>query len=173
MHSQLERSRYVTRYLGIAALVVVLDQLSKWFVQARFEYGQRLDVLPFLDFTLVYNTGAAFSFLADQAGWQRWILSAIAVLASLFILWLLFKNKDQKRFCYALALILGGAIGNLIDRLDTGRVVDFILLHWQGWHYPAFNIADMAITFGAALIILDELLRWKRQKHVSPEKRSK
>lgn len=148
-------------WLALAALVIVLDLITKHLVLRHFKLGERLEVFPgWLDLTLVYNTGAAFSFLANAGGWQRWFFVAIGVLAAGFIFWLLAKHGHQKLFGLALSLILGGAIGNLIDRVLWGKVVDFVLVHWEErWFFPAFNVADSAITVGAVLLILDELLR--------------
>lgn len=152
-------------WLSGAAFIVLLDQASKLVFDGAFQYGERLAVLPFLDFTLLYNQGAAFSFLADGSGWQRWFFSAIALAAGVLIIRLLYQQPRQKLFCTALMLILGGAAGNLIDRIQHGHVVDFILFYWKSWYFPAFNVADIAISVGAALLILDEILRLRRQRH--------
>jgi len=154
----------VARWLGLAALIVILDQVTKWWVELTFDFAERIPVLPVFDLTLVYNTGAAFSFLAGGSGWQRWLLASIAVIAIIVISWMIRRYQDQTRFVLALTLILAGAIGNLIDRILLGHVIDFLLLHWRGWYYPAFNVADMSITFGAILIIYDEWVRWRQQK---------
>jgi signal peptidase II len=148
-------------WLGLAAIVVMLDQLTKTLVVQYFKLGERLQVVPgWFDLTLVYNKGAAFSFLAGADGWQRWLFIAIGVAATLFILYLLLQHGSQRLFGLALSLILGGAIGNVIDRILHGQVVDFLLAHWNDrWYFPAFNVADAAITAGAVLLILDELLR--------------
>jgi len=153
-------------WLGLSVLVMVIDQLTKIMVERRFAFGERLEIVPgWFDLTLVYNTGAAFSFLAGAGGWQRWFFIAIGVAASVFILWLLVRHGSQRMFALSLALILGGAIGNVIDRILRGRVVDFLLVHWQDrWYFPAFNVADSAITAGAALLILDELLRLRKSR---------
>jgi signal peptidase II len=111
---------------------------------------------------MVYNKGAAFSFLSDQPGWQRYFFTGISTLASLFIVWMLKRNPTQRLFCWALALILGGALGNLIDRVAYGHVIDFLDFHLAGWHWPAFNVADSAITVGALLFVLDEFRRVNR-----------
>ena len=150
-------------YLLLALLVIVLDQVSKAAVLERFELGERLSVIPgFFDLTLLFNRGAAFSFLAGHDGWQRWFFIVIALAASGFILLLLVRHGHQRMFSFALGLILGGAVGNVIDRLLYGQVVDFLLFHQGNWYFPAFNVADSAITVGAATLILDELLRMKR-----------
>jgi signal peptidase II len=125
--------------------------------------GEVHPVLPFFNLVLVHNTGAAFSFLAGASGWQRWFFTVIGAAAAVFIVWLLRRHAGQKLFSFALACILGGAIGNVVDRLVHGYVVDFIQVHWNNsWYFPAFNIADSAITIGAACLVLDELLRVRR-----------
>ena len=150
-------------YLALALVVVALDQATKLAILARFDLGERVSVIPgFFDLTLLFNRGAAFSFLAGHDGWQRWFFVGIAVAASVFIVHLLRTHRSQRLFSVALALILGGAIGNVVDRLAYGQVVDFLLFHQGSWYFPAFNVADSAITVGAASLILDELLRMKR-----------
>lgn len=156
------------RWLSAALVLIVLDQFTKIGFDNALVYGQRVPVFPFFDFTLLYNKGAAFSFLANQPGWQRWFFTAIGIGASVFIVWMMHKHRSQHRFMLALTLILGGAIGNVIDRLAYGHVVDFLLFYWHQWHYPAFNIADMGITIGAILLIIDELLRLRGQHAKSP-----
>lgn len=153
-------------WLALAALVLILDQITKFAILARFRLGERATVVPgFLDLTLVYNPGAAFSFLASAAGWQRWLFVGIGVAASAFIVWLLARHGAQRLFALALSLILGGAIGNVIDRLLHGQVVDFLLAHWRDrWYFPAFNVADAAITAGAVLLVLDELIRVRNSR---------
>ncbi len=147
-------------WLWLAAAIVVVDQLSKLAVVRSFAFGERLAIVPGLfDLTLVYNRGAAFSFLASASGWQRWFFTALGVGAAVFIVWLLARHGSQRLFAFALALILGGAIGNVIDRIARGQVVDFVLLHWQRFYWPAFNVADSAITVGAVLLVVDELRR--------------
>ncbi len=156
----------LSSWLAIAALVLVLDQLTKAWILSRFRLGERMEVIPRLfDLTLVYNPGAAFSFLANHDGWQRWFFIGIGIAASAFILWLLARHPSQRLFAGALSLILGGAIGNVIDRFVHGQVVDFLLVHWRDrWYFPAFNVADSAITVGAVLLILDELLRVRKSR---------
>jgi signal peptidase II len=150
-------------WLWLAAAIVVVDQLSKLAVVRSFAFGERLAIVPGLfDLTLVYNRGAAFSFLASASGWQRWFFTALGVGAAVFIVWLLARHGSQRLFAFALALILGGAIGNVIDRIARGQVVDFVLLHWQRFYWPAFNVADSAITVGAVLLVVDELRRVRR-----------
>jgi len=158
--------RTFLRWLALAAALVVLDQLSKRWFDGSYFYGERVAVLPFFDFTLLYNPGAAFSFLADGQGWQRWLFTGIALAVVVLILSLLRKHPTQKLFCCALALVLGGAVGNLIDRVQYGHVVDFLLFYWNDWHFPAFNVADIAITLGAGLLILDEALRLRRARRL-------
>ena len=157
------KSSGIGGWFAIAALVVVLDQLTKWVAVRTLQDFDRVPVIAgFFDFTLVYNTGAAFSFLADAGGWQRWFFTAIGVAAALFIVLLLWRHGSQRLFGWSLTLILGGAIGNLIDRFAHGKVTDFVLLYWQNYHFPAFNVADSAITIGAVLLIADELRRVRR-----------
>ncbi|WP_338765983.1 signal peptidase II [Massilia sp. METH4] len=153
----------LTPWLGIAAIILLVDQLTKITIEKLFAYGEDLYVTSFFNLTLAYNKGAAFSFLHDQGGWQRYFFTAIGIGAAVYIIYLLKKHAGQRLFCWALALILGGAIGNVIDRLVHGHVIDFLDFHWRGLgHFPAFNIADTAICIGAALFILDELRRVNR-----------
>ncbi|MBO1111653.1 signal peptidase II [Bordetella petrii] len=158
------RSPRIGRWLALAALLIILDQATKLYFDASFTYGQRVNILPVFDFTLVYNRGAAFSFLASEAGWQRWFFTALGIVASGVIVWLLRRHAGQARFCLALSLILGGALGNVIDRMAYGHVIDFLLFYWKDWQYPAFNLADVGITCGAILLVLDELLRARRSR---------
>jgi len=149
-------------WLGIALVVVLLDQASKIMMSQFLLYGQSETITSYFNLVMVYNKGAAFSFLSDQPGWQRYFFTAVSVIASLFILWMLRRNPTQRLFCWSLALILGGAIGNLIDRIAYGHVIDFLDFHVGGWHWPAFNVADSAITVGAILFVLDEFRRVNR-----------
>ena len=142
-------------WFSASAAIVAVDQLVKWIFLSKFVPGERLEVTGFFNLVLVFNKGAAFSFLADAPGWQTPVLAAVAIAASAVISVLILKNKNKNLFCSGLALILGGAIGNLIDRLRFGHVVDFLDFHAMGWHWPAFNVADSAITLGAALLILE------------------
>ena len=151
-------------WLLLAAAIIVVDQITKLWFDGNLQYGERWPLLPFFDFTLVYNTGAAFSFLAESPGWQRWFFTVIAVVASIVILRLLWKHTSDILFSLALACILGGALGNAIDRLVYGHVIDFLLFYWREWYFPAFNVADIAITIGAILLLLDEILRWRRER---------
>jgi signal peptidase II len=146
-------------WLGVAVIVILFDQLSKIAVAKVFAYGSSHVVAPFFNLVLVYNRGAAFSFLAMAGGWQRWAFTALGVAAAVLICYLLKRHGNQKMFCAALALIMGGAIGNVIDRLLYGHVIDFLDFHVGTWHWPAFNLADSAITIGAALLVFDELRR--------------
>lgn len=154
----------LNRWLWLSALVIVLDQLSKAWITSHFAYGESLTVLGVFNLVLTYNTGAAFSFLHDAGGMQRWLFSIIAVVASGWIVVLLRKHHAQPLFALALSLILGGALGNLIDRIAYGYVVDFLHFHWDEHYFPAFNLADSAITCGAFLLILDS---FKENKHGS------
>jgi signal peptidase II len=147
--------RALVPWLLIAAVVAVLDQTTKMVVQAHIRPGDVVHVLPFLDLVLVFNKGAAFSFLAGASGWQREFFIAVAIGASALIVYLLRRHAEDRLFCAGLALILGGALGNLWDRIALGHVVDFVLLHAYGYHWPAFNVADSAITVGAVILVWD------------------
>jgi signal peptidase II len=149
-------------WLGIAAIVVLLDQTTKAVILRMVPIGDSHTITAFFNIVHWRNTGAAFSFLHASSGWQRWLFVGLAALAAVFIVWMLRRHGAQRLFAFALALILGGAIGNVIDRLLHGSVVDFIQLHWRDAAFPAFNVADSAITIGAGLLILDELLRVRR-----------
>jgi len=151
-------------WLALALLVLFLDQLTKVVIERAFDYGDVRPVTGFFSLVLTYNKGAAFSFLASASGWQAEFLTFVGIAASVFIFYLLARHGHQRLFACALALILGGAIGNVIDRLAYGHVIDFLDFHWRGWHWPAFNLADSAIVGGAALLIVDELLRVRRAK---------
>ncbi|WP_321913967.1 MULTISPECIES: signal peptidase II [unclassified Paraburkholderia] len=146
-------------WLGIAVIVILADQLTKIAINKVFSYGEGRVITPFFNLVLVYNKGAAFSFLSAAGGWQRWAFTALGVVAALVICYLLKRHATQKLFCTALALIMGGALGNVIDRLLYGHVIDFLDFHVGGWHWPAFNLADSAICIGAALLVFDELRR--------------
>ena len=152
-------------WLGLALIVLIADQFTKILILGYYHYGDSTYVAPFFNIVRAHNTGAAFSFLAAASGWQRWLFTAIALAAVGFILWLLRSHAHQKLFAFALACILGGAIGNVVDRILHGYVVDFLQFHWSNrWYFPAFNVADAAITVGAACLILDELLRVRRTR---------
>lgn len=144
-----------SRWLLISAIVLVLDVYTKHLIQQAFQYGEHLQVSSFFDLVRYHNEGAAFSFLATEGGWQRFFFSAIAFIASVVMIYLLRKNSEQPLFCLALALVLGGALGNLYDRLTLGYVVDFLFFHIDQYYWPAFNLADSAITGGVALLLLD------------------
>jgi signal peptidase II len=150
-----------SRWLWLTVAVIVVDQLTKHAMLAAFRPGEQLPLTPFFSLILAFNTGAAFSFLASEGGWQRWLFMAIAIVASALMLWLL-RRGDSRLYCAGLALIIGGAIGNVYDRIAIGHVVDFLLFHYRDWSYPAFNVADSAITVGAAALIFDSF----RQRRV-------
>ena len=152
-------------WLGLALIILIADQFTKVLILGYYKLGDSTYVTSFFNIVRAHNTGAAFSFLAAASGWQRWLFTGIGVAATLFILWLLRSHAGQKLFAFSLACILGGAVGNVVDRLLHGYVVDFLQLHWSNrWYFPAFNIADSAITIGAIGLILDELLRVRRSR---------
>ena len=146
-------------WLGLSSLLLILDQLTKIVAKNSLFEGVSQPVTSFLNWTLVYNSGAAFSFLAQAGGWQRWFFTGVGIIAALIMIWLIRKNSHQTIFSLALSLVLSGAIGNVIDRIIYGAVVDFVDVHYMGWHWPAFNIADSAITIGVILLIVDEIKR--------------
>lgn len=155
--------------LALALLVVLLDQFTKWLILGNYRLGDATFVTSFFNIVRAHNTGAAFSFLAAAGGWQRWFFTALALAAAVFITFLLRTHAGQKLFAFSLSMVLGGAVGNLIDRLVHGYVVDFLDFHWSwltpmfaGGHFPAFNVADAAITAGVIGLILDELRRVRR-----------
>ena len=149
-------------WLGLAVVVLLADQFTKILILGHYQLGDSTMVTSFFNVVRVHNAGAAFSFLSDASGWQRWLFIGIGAVDRVFIVWILRSNPTQRLFSAALTLILGGAMGNVLDRLLYGYVVDFIDVHWAGWHFPAFNVADSAISVGAAALILDELLRVRR-----------
>jgi signal peptidase II len=151
-----------TRWFALAAIVVALDQLVKWAFLASFARGERREITGFFNLVLVFNKGAAFSFLADAPGWQGPLLAGFALVAAALISVMIARNAQKSLLCAGLGLVLGGAIGNVIDRLRFGHVVDFLDFHAAGWHFPAFNVADSAITIGAALLILEGFVRERR-----------
>ena len=151
-------------WLCIALIVIVLDQFTKVLIIGAYQLGDATNVTSFFNVVRVHNTGAAFSFLAGADGWQRWFFTGVGAVAVIVIVWLLRSAGSQRLFSTALSLILGGAVGNVIDRLWHGYVVDFFDFHAAGIHFPAFNVADSAITCGAICLILDELLRVKRAR---------
>jgi signal peptidase II len=151
-------------WLGIALVIILLDQFTKTLILGYFQLGDSRYVTSFFNVVRVHNTGAAFSFLAGAGGWQRWFFVGIGAVATVFIIWMLKQHGGQRLFSWSLSLILGGAVGNVIDRLLHGYVVDFIQVHAGGWYFPSFNIADSAITVGAVCLILDEILRVRRSR---------
>jgi signal peptidase II len=152
-------------WLGLALIILVADQFTKVLILGAYKLGDSTTITSFFNIVRAHNTGAAFSFLAAASGWQRWLFTGIGVAATLFILYLLRTHAGQKLFCFAMACILGGAVGNVVDRLLHGYVVDFLQFHWNNrWYFPAFNVADAAITIGAAGLILDELRRVRRSR---------
>jgi signal peptidase II len=145
------------KWLGLALGVIAVDHLTKFWVTSTLAYQEAIPVLPFFSLVRVHNTGAAFSFLADAGGWQRWFFIAIGIVATAIIVRLLRRHAQDRRLAFALALVLGGALGNVIDRAILGHVVDFLYFHYRGFAWPAFNVADSAISVGAALLIWDSL----------------
>ena len=152
------------QWLGLALIILLLDQFTKILVVGYYALGDRTEVTSFFNIVRVHNSGAAFSMLADAGGWQRWFFTALGIFAAGFILWLMRAHPGQRLFSLALACILGGAVGNVIDRLLYGHVVDFLDFHWNTMHFAAFNVADSAITIGAACLIADELIRVRRAR---------
>ena len=153
-------------WLGIAAIVILADQVTKTLIVGWFQLGDSRPVTGFFNIVRAHNTGAAFSFLADAAGWQRWFFAGLGVTASAFIVWMIRSHPGQKLFCFAVSMIMGGALGNVVDRLVHGYVVDFLQFRFgvlerifPGGYFPSFNIADSAITLGAICLVLDEIRR--------------
>lgn len=149
-------------WLGLALVVLLADQFTKVLIVSTYQLGEGFAVTSFFNIVRVHNEGAAFSFLASAGGWQRWFFTALGVVAAAVMVWMLKKHPGQKLFGFAIACILGGAIGNVIDRVLYGYVVDFLDFYYAGIHFPAFNLADSGITLGAACLILDEVLRVRR-----------
>lgn len=146
------------KWIWLAIVIVVFDQLTKYIASTSLELHQPLAVMPMFNWTLMHNPGAAFSFLANEDGWQRWFFATIAVVVSVVIfLWIKKLEQHEKWQAIALALILGGAVGNVIDRIWLGYVVDFIQIYYQQWYWPAFNIADSAISIGVVMIVVDSI----------------
>ncbi|MEO7242096.1 MAG: signal peptidase II [Variovorax sp.] len=145
----------------MALVIVLLDQLSKWFILGAYQYGDQTPITGFFNIVRAHNTGAAFSFLAEHSGWQRWLFTGIGVAASAFIVVMLHRHRGERLFSFAMTLILGGAIGNVIDRVRYGYVVDFLDFYWGAAHFPAFNLADSAITLGAVCLVASELIHPK------------
>ena len=152
------RDFMMLKWLWLSLLAVILDQGSKLAIAGTMQLYQSIQIVPFFKLTYVHNAGAAFSFLSEAGGWQRWFFAGLALLISLVIaVWLARLNKNETFLAVALALILGGAIGNLIDRLAYGYVIDFLDIYYESWHWPAFNIADSAITLGVILMLAESL----------------
>lgn len=151
-------------WLGWALILLIADQFTKTLIMGWYRLGDATHVTSFFNVVRAHNPGAAFSFLATGSGWQRWLFIGIGLAAAVFIVWQLRQHAGQGLFSFSLSSILGGAVGNVVDRMMHGYVVDFLDFHWAGRHFPAFNIADAAITVGAACLILDELLRVRRGK---------
>jgi len=164
--SSIERS--ALWFLLVSVVVIVLDQVTKITILNTFTLGEDLNVLPIFDLTYVRNYGAAFSFLSDAGGWQRHFFTIIAlVISTLLIYWISKTPKEQKLLLWSYSLILGGAIGNVADRIMYGYVVDFLHFYHNGWHFPAFNVADIAISIGAALLLLEAFLEYRQEKKQS------
>jgi signal peptidase II len=166
MKERVASTSHWTRWLWLSVAVIVLDQVTKHVILSAFRPGEQLTVTSFFSLVLTFNSGAAFSFLADADGWQRWLFLAIALVACAFMLWLL-KRGGSRLYCAGLALIIGGALGNVYDRIIIGRVVDFLLIHYEQWSYPAFNVADSAITVGAAALIIGSFRQRRAEPSVS------
>jgi signal peptidase II len=167
--SQRSTSPSLALWLGLALLVIVADQVTKTLILNAFLYGDVRPVTEFFNLVRVHNAGAAFSFLAGASGWQRWFFIGLGLVATVFIVWMLKKHPEQKLFCFAVTMIMGGALGNVIDRALHGYVVDFLQFRFgflepifRGGYFPSFNLADSAITLGAVLLIVDELRRVRR-----------
>ena len=151
-------------WLAWAVFLMGADQITKTLILNHYQLGDSTFITSFFNIVRAHNTGAAFSFLSDAGGWQRWLFTGIGLGATIFIVWQLRAHPGQKLFSFALSSILGGAVGNVVDRLMHGYVVDFLQFHYAGWYFPSFNLADSAITVGAACLILDELLRVRRER---------
>ncbi len=158
----IDKGSKLGQWLAVALIVMLLDQFTKVLIVGSFQLGESSLVTSFFNVVRVHNSGAAFSFLAGASGWQRWFFVGLGAVAAVFITWMLLRHGQQTVFAFALSLILGGAIGNVIDRLLYGHVVDFIQVHWAGWYFPAFNVADSAISVGAACLIWDEIRRVRK-----------
>ena len=161
-------ARNITSWLWLAATIVVLDQTSKWIILGALRPGDSITVAPFFNWVLTFNAGAAFSFLSDASGWQRWLFTVLALGVSGWIVTVLPRHTGEFRLSLALTLVLGGALGNVIDRIRFGAVVDFIQWHAAGFYWPAFNVADAAITLGAVLLIWDQIAKPEDDQAVKP-----
>jgi signal peptidase II len=157
----------LARWLALAALLLLLDQATKAWVVAHFQLHDSVALTPWFNLVRAHNTGAAFSFLAGAGGWQRWFFTVLGLGASAAIVWMLRRHPEQTLFCLAVTLVMGGALGNVVDRLLHGHVVDFIQLHWRGAYFPAFNVADSAITLGAVALVADELRRMRQARRTA------
>ena len=155
-------SSSMLQWLGLAFIILLVDQFTKVLIVGYYHLGDSTTITNFFNVVRVHNSGAAFSFLANAGGWQRWFFTGLGCVAAAIIVWMLHAHPGQKLFCFAMACILGGALGNVIDRVAYGHVIDFLDFHWRGMHFPAFNVADSAISVGAVCMILDELLRVRR-----------
>lgn len=159
-------SRKAWLWYFVALVIVLVDQLSKVWVSTNLTYAEPVTFTSFFNFTLLHNHGAAFSFLAEQGGWQRWFFALLAIIVSIvLVVWIARAVEKSKLESFALAFILGGALGNLYDRIHLGHVVDFIVVHYQEHFWPAFNLADSAITLGAFVLIADMLLKKEKKVH--------
>ncbi|MES9856808.1 MAG: signal peptidase II [Sedimenticola sp.] len=156
------------RWLILSLVIIALDQASKQLAEATLLVYETIPVMPFFNFTLAYNEGAAFSFLSDQGGWQRWLFSGLAAVVTLVLIGWLSRLRDERILAIALSLVIGGAVGNLIDRLLFGHVIDFLDIYYGTWHWPAFNIADSAITIGVLLLLLDSFFEGRGQAPREP-----
>ena len=161
-------ARNSTRWLQFAAAIILIDQISKWIVLGALRPGEAIFVAPFFNWVLTFNAGAAFSFLSDAGGWQRWLFTLLALGVSVWIVTLLRRHSGEFRLSLSLTLVLGGALGNVIDRIRFGAVVDFIQWHAAGYYWPAFNVADSAITVGAILLAWDQLAKPAGDNAVKP-----
>ena len=154
-------------WLALSVAIFVLDQFTKGWVSGNFEFGDRVGLIPHLNLVIMHNPGAAFSFLAEESGWQRWFFISVSSIISLgLIIWIMRMPRSKIWFAASLALILGGALGNLWDRVEFGYVVDFIDFYYNSWHWPAFNVADIAISVGAVSLILESLFGQHDKPHV-------
>lgn len=151
-------------WLAIALVIVLVDQVTKLLIVGSMQLGDSHPVTDFFNIVRAHNSGAAFSFLADASGWQRWFFTGVGTVAAVVMVWLLHSHAGEKLFCFAITFVLGGAVGNVIDRVLYGYVVDFLDFHWMAMHFPAFNAADSAITLGATCLILDEIRRVRRSQ---------
>jgi len=162
LNTQFLNHRHLKFWFGLSAVVIVLDLYTKHLIEQQFILGEHVQVFSFFDLVRYHNEGAAFSFLANAGGWQKWFFSAISVVVSIVITHLIIKHRQNRLFCLASSLVLGGALGNLYDRITLGYVVDFLYFHINTWYWPAFNVADSAICVGVVLLLLDSFEQEKR-----------